>query len=191
MACAHGWWPRGCQKDQEVSVSTFHGHRGEMKKGSSVWGRGPAPGGLSCRKGSPGPNKIPQEIPSQAQGSGNLQIISGQRGGGLNTRGSESQGPLTRGGPAFLSCPLRAPGQGNAGQARWRPSCDSGPRSLPWKPGPSVPRAAGSCCQTLLRSGSRGCAQTHSGDGQLHLGSQKGWSVSPQPRPRWPYSRTG
>ena len=73
----------------------------------------------------------------------------------LNTRGSESQGPLTRGGPAFLSCPPRAPGQGNAGQAGWWPSCDSGPRSLPWEPGPSVPRAAGSCCQTLLHSGSR------------------------------------
>ena len=56
-------------EDQEVSASTLQGHRSEMK-GSSVWGRRPAPGGPSCRKGSPCPNQIPQEIPFQAQGSG-------------------------------------------------------------------------------------------------------------------------
>lgn len=70
VACAGGWWPNGDQKDQEVSESTLHVHRGEMKDRPSVWSWGPAPGGPSCRKGSPRPNQIPQENPSQAQGSG-------------------------------------------------------------------------------------------------------------------------
>lgn len=66
-------------------MNKLHVHRGQMKNKPSVWGLGPAPGGPSCRKGSPCPTQIPQEIPFQAQDLENLQIISGQGGGGLNT----------------------------------------------------------------------------------------------------------
>lgn len=56
-----------------------------MKNESSVLVWGLAPGGPSYRKGSPCPAQIPPKIPFWTQALENLQIISRQRGVGLNT----------------------------------------------------------------------------------------------------------
>lgn len=84
VACAHGWWPRGCQKDQEVSASTLQGHRRDEE--GPLSGAGAAPGGLSCRKGSPCPNQIPPRNPFSGSGLWKTSMFVG-RGEGCLTPG--------------------------------------------------------------------------------------------------------
>lgn len=111
LACTGGWWFTGGRRHwwsvNKLCMCTEARRRTGLLSGTRVWHLG-AP---SSRKALPAQPSSSRKSLLRLRALENLQIISGQRRGGLTAWGSDSQGPLTGSGPGStaFSCPLQRP----------------------------------------------------------------------------------